>query len=66
MPVHLAMYEICHMVQPLHPASQLFLDSFTQGEMSRELFQRFFSLPNSTYIGLAECILHTILPLAAG
>lgn len=66
MPVHLAIYEVCHMVQPLHPVSQLFLDSFTRGEMSRELFQRFFSLPNSNYIGLAECILHTILPPVLG
>lgn len=66
MPVHLAMYEVCHMVQPLHPVSQLFLDAFTRGEMSSDLFQRFFSLPNSDYIGLAECILHTILPAAAG
>lgn len=66
MPVHLAMYEVCHMVQPLHPVSQLFLDALTRGELSPELFQRFFSLPNSDYIGLAECILHTILPPSPG
>ncbi len=66
MPVHLAMYQICHMVQPLHPVSQMYLDAFTQGAITSELFQRFFSLPNSTYIGLAECILHTLLPPVAG
>lgn len=66
MPVHLAMYEVCHMMQPLHPASQLYLDAFTLGEMSRELFQRFFSLPNSDYIGLAECILHILQPGSVG
>lgn len=66
MPVYLAMYETCHMVHPLHPVSQMFLDSLIRGDMSPDLFQRFFSLPNSHYIGLAECILHTILPVAAG
>ena len=66
MPAHLALYEVCHLVQPLHPVSQLFLDALTRGEMSGELFQRFFSLPNSNYIGLAECILHTLLPPGLG
>lgn len=66
MPVYLAMYDVCHMVQPLHPVSQMFLDEFIHGEMTPELFQRFFSLPNSHYIALAECILHTIMPPVAG
>ena len=66
MPAHLAMYEVCHMMGPLHPVSQLFLDAFTRGDMTPELFQRFFSLPNSDYIGLAECILHNLSPALAG
>ncbi len=66
MPAHLAMSEICHMVRPLHPVSRMFLDAFTRGDMSADLFQGFFSLPNSRYIALAECILHTILPAASG
>lgn len=66
MPAHLAMYEVCHMVQPLHPVSQLFLDAFARGEMSPNLFQRFFSLPNSDYLGLAECILRMLATPVAG
>ena len=66
MPAHLAMYEVCHLVHLLHPVSQMFLDSFTRGDMTGDLFQRFFSLPNSHYIGLAECILNTLLPSTVG
>lgn len=66
MPVYVAMYDVCHIVAPLHPVSQQFLDSFLRGDMSARLFQWFFSLPNSDYIPLAECILNTIMPPTVG
>lgn len=66
MPLYVAMYDVCHIVTPLHPVSQDFLDAFVRGDMSAYLFQWFFSLPNSDYIPLAECILHTLTPGAVG
>ncbi|MDX1512457.1 MAG: hypothetical protein R3174_01830 [Gammaproteobacteria bacterium] len=35
--------------------SQLFLDHYIAGEMTTPEFLRFFSLPNSDYIPLAQC-----------
>jgi hypothetical protein len=33
----------------------VFLDNYVAGEMSTPEFLRFFSLPNSDYIPLAQC-----------
>ena len=46
---------LCGFPERLHPVSQLFLDSFVAGDMSRLDFVRFFSLPNSDYLALAYC-----------
>ncbi len=46
----------CEFPERLHPVSRLFLDAFLEGRMSAAEFQRFFSLPNSDYIPLAECL----------
>lgn len=46
----------CDFPERLHPVSRLFLDAFLEGRMSASDFQRFFSLPNSDYIPLAECL----------
>lgn len=44
------------MPEQLHPVSERFLVAFLEGRMSQKNFQRFFSLPNSDYIPLAECV----------
>lgn len=57
---------ICDMPAQLHPVSQLFLDHYINGQMSLQAFLRFFSLPNSDYIPLAQCIVNWINPLGLG
>ena len=47
---------VCSFPERLHPVSQLFLDAFLEGRMTAAEFRRFFSLPNSDYIPLAECL----------
>lgn len=46
---------VCQFPVRLHPVSQLFLDYFVAGKMTTPEFLRFFSLPNSDYIPLAQC-----------
>jgi len=46
---------LCQFPERLHPASQLFLDSFVAGHITRMEFVRYFSLPNSDYLALAYC-----------
>ncbi len=53
----------CDMPARLHPASQLFLDYYIGGSMSLDNFLRFFSLPNSDYIPLAQCIVQALNPV---
>ncbi len=55
MQLELAM-ALCDFPPRLHPVSRLFLDSFLAGRMTAAEFSRFFSLPNSDYIPLAECL----------
>jgi len=50
----------CDFPERLHPVSRGFLEAFLEGRMSRDNFQRFFSLPNSDYISLAECVAELI------
>ena len=53
--LHLAQ-QVCNFPERLHPASQLFLDYYVAGEMATHEFLRFFSLPNSDYIPLGQCL----------
>lgn len=46
---------VCEFPSRLHPVSRLFLDYYVAGDMSTPEFLRFFSLPNSDYIPLAQC-----------
>lgn len=46
---------LCSFPARLHPASQLFLDSYVAGRIATHEFLRIFSLPNSDYISLAQC-----------
>lgn len=50
----------CDFPERLHPVSRLFLDAYLEQRMSTEEFQRFFSLPNSDYIQLAECLVRLL------
>ena len=54
MPPEVAMI-VCEFPQRLHPVSQTLLESFVAGLISTPEFLRFFSLPNSDYIALAQC-----------
>lgn len=49
-------FAYCEFPERLHPVSKMFLEAFLEGRMSSVEFQRFFSLPNSDYIVLAECL----------
>lgn len=51
---------VCDFPARLHPASRIFLDAFLDGRMTAAEFQRFFSLPNSDYIPLAECLVRLL------
>ncbi|MEE8187753.1 MAG: hypothetical protein V3T80_00970 [Kiloniellales bacterium] len=41
----------------LHPISRMFLDYWLSGEMSTAEFLRWFHMPNSDYLPVAQCIL---------
>lgn len=47
---------LCDFPVRIHPVSGQLLEMFLDGDLTHALFQRFFSLPNSDYIPLAECI----------
>jgi len=47
---------LCEFPARLHPVSQMFLDAFVAGRMLQADFLRFFSLPNSDYIPLGQCL----------
>ncbi|MEM1400672.1 MAG: hypothetical protein AAGF58_12360 [Pseudomonadota bacterium] len=51
-----ALVELCVFPERLHPVSAFFLRQFVDGDISAALFLQYFSLPNSTYIDLAQCI----------
>ena len=46
---------LCEFPARLHPASKLIMDYYNDGVISLKDFMRYFSLPNSDYIPLAEC-----------
>jgi len=47
----------------LHPVSRQILELFLQGGLPREEFLRLFHLPNSDYLGVAQCIVHSLMRL---
>ena len=52
---------LCSFPARLHPASQLFLDSYIAGRITTHQFLRVFSLPNSDYIPLARCFVTIVV-----
>jgi hypothetical protein len=57
---------VCTVPERLHPASEHFLWLYLRGDMSEQHFQRLFSLPNSDYIPLAECLIALVRALGVG
>lgn len=47
---------LCDFPERLHPVSQMFLDYYIVGRLAAHEFLRFFSLPNSDYIPLGQCL----------
>lgn len=52
---------VCEFPARLHPVSRLLLDHYIAGEISTPDFLRFFSLPNSDYIPLAQCFVAALI-----
>jgi len=44
----------------LHPVSRMFLDQWLAGQMSTAEFLRWFHMPNSSYLDVAQCILKAV------
>jgi hypothetical protein len=44
----------------LHPVSAQILDLFLNGQLPLEEFRRMFSLPNSDYLPVTDCILRAL------
>ena len=44
----------------LHPVSQMFLETWLAGDMSTAEFLRWFHMPNSDYLPVAQCILAVV------
>ena len=44
----------------LHPISQLFLGYWLDGTMSTPEFLRWFHMPNSDYLSVAQCLLAVV------
>ncbi len=47
---------ICNFPEVLHPVSQQFLSGYLSGLISVGQFLRAFSLPNSDYVPLGQCL----------
>jgi hypothetical protein len=45
----------------LHPVSRRILELFLNGFLPQEEFLRLFSLPNSDYLPVSECILRQLM-----
>jgi hypothetical protein len=45
----------------LHPVSRQILELFLKGWLPKEEFLRLFSLPNSDYIVVSECIVRALV-----
>jgi ankyrin repeat protein len=46
----------CQMPDQMHRASRVVLDNYLNGELGKAEYRRRFSLPNSDYVALAECL----------
>ena len=44
----------------LHPLSQQFLEAWLSGEMPTAEFLRWFHMPNSDYLPVAQCLLKAV------
>jgi hypothetical protein len=44
----------------LHPVSRMFLELWLSGGMSTAEFLRWFHMPNSDYLPVAQCILKAV------
>ena len=44
----------------LHPVSMQILDMFLDGRLPLEEFRRLFSLPNSDYLTVTDCVLKAL------
>jgi len=44
----------------LHPVSRMFLETWLSGHMSTAEFLRWFHMPNSDYLSVAQCILAAV------
>ena len=47
---------VCSFPDVLHPVSQMLLDGYLHGRLSMPQFLRSFSLPNSDYVPLGQCL----------
>ena len=47
---------VCGFPDVLHPVSQDLLDGYLGGQLSAPQFLRAFSLPNSDYVPLGQCL----------
>jgi len=47
---------VCRFPDLLHPVSQMLLDGYLSGNLSAPQFLRAFSLPNSDYVPLGQCL----------
>ena len=45
----------------LHPVSRLFLEQWLSGQISTTEFLRFFHMPNSDYLEVAQCLLSAVM-----
>ena len=45
---------------PLHPVSRQFLDAWLDGSLPTHEFLRWFHMPNSDYLPVAECLLRAV------
>ena len=48
--------DVCGFPASLHPVSQMLLDSYLSGRLWVAPFLRAFSLPNSDYVPLGQCL----------
>lgn len=44
----------------LHPVSRMFLEIWLSGDMSTAEFLRWFHMPNSDYLPVAQCLLAAV------
>jgi hypothetical protein len=46
--------------EPLHPVSRMFLEHWLAGDLATAEFLRWFHMPNSAYLSVAECVLAVV------